>query len=167
MAVRCSICLSPKRSEVDASLLRGETTTKVAADLGFSQSAVSRHERLHLKPQVQALGKGLMPLLLPPPSPVDILPSMTSMLAKLGTTIGRAEQLVQDAEAEGGIAARAVSLNALKSTLVDTAKLLAVLGPQGSPEPPVEQIDRQAVREALASVLTGDRDGLLDRLGTL
>lgn len=164
MAVRCRICLSPKRSEVDAALLRSETTAKVAADYGFSQSAVSRHQRTHLKAQVQALGKGLMPLLLPPPSPLDLIPSMTSMLSKLGTTISRAEQLVQDAEAEGGIAARAVSLNALKAALVDTAKLLAVLGPQGSPEPAPEQIDRQAVRDALAAVLNGDRDAVLDRL---
>ena len=46
---------------------------------------------------------------------------------------------------------------------MDTAKLLAVLLPQ-QPAAAAEQIDRKAVRNALASIAKGDQDGLLDRL---
>jgi hypothetical protein len=104
-----------------------------------------------------------MPIVIPPPSAIAVLPSLDSCLRKLGHTIDRAEALVQDAENEGSIPGRAVSLNALKGALVDTAKLLAVLSPQ-QPAPTAEQIDRKAVREALASIGAGDQEGVLDRL---
>jgi hypothetical protein len=128
-----------------------------------NQSTFSRHLRLHLRPRAEAIAKAVMPIVMPRSSPIDILPSLDSCLRKLGHTIDRAEALVRDAESDGSIPGRAVSLNALKGALVDTAKLLAVLAPQ-RPEPTAEQIDRQAVRDALGSIATGDRDGVLDRL---
>ena len=67
-----------------------------------------------------------------------------------------------DAERDGSIPGRAVRLNALKGALVDTAKLLAILSPQ-QPAPTAEQIDRKAVREALASIGAGVQEGALGR----
>src|SRR5262245_61508922 len=152
----CSICTNPKRAEIDADLL-SMSASAVAKKHGGNQSTFSRHLRLHLKPRAEAIARAVMPIVMPPPSPVDILPSLDSCLRKLGHTIDRAERRVADAEADGSIPGRAVSLNALKGALVDTAKLLAVLAPQHS-APVAEQIDRQAIRDALASIGAGDQE---------
>jgi hypothetical protein len=133
----CSICTSPKRSEIDADLL-SMSANAAAKKHGGNQSTFSRHLRLHLKPRAEAIARAVMPIVLPPPTPADILPSLDSCLRKLGHTIDRAEVLVADAERDGSIPGRAVSLNALKGALVYTAKLLAVLAPQ-RPEPAVER----------------------------
>jgi hypothetical protein len=130
-----------------------------------NQSTFSRHLRLHLKPQAEAIARIVMPVVMPPSTPIDLLPSLDSCLRKLGHMIDRAEALVADAERDGSIPGRAASLNALKGALVDTAKLLAVLAPQ-RPEPTSDQIDRKAVRDALASVSVGDQEGVLERLLT-
>jgi hypothetical protein len=161
----CSVCASPHRAAADNALLTGAGTVKVAAQFGFSQSAVSRHERKHLKVQAAQIAKAVLPMILPPqPLPTTILPSMETMLNKLGSTIDRAETLVADAEREGGITARAVSITALKGALVDTAKLLAMLGPQAPKDVTPDPIDRKALRSALATVVGEDQDAVFDRL---
>jgi hypothetical protein len=161
----CRICVSPLRAAVDNALLTGMPTTKAAVQFGFSQSAVSRHKLNHLKAQAQQIAKAVLPMVLPPqPLPTTILPSMENMLNKLGSTIDRAETLVADAERDGGIAARAVSINSLKGALVDTAKLLAMLGPQQPKDVTPEQLDKRAIRDALAAVAASDQDGVLDKL---
>src|SRR5262245_29180619 len=129
----CSICTSPRRAEIDADLLC-MSANAAAKKHGGNQSTFSRHLRLHLKPKAEAIARVVLPVVMPPPGPVDILPSLDGCLRKLGHTIDRAEALVHDAERDGSIPGRAVSLNALKGALVDTAKLLAVLAPQ-RPEP--------------------------------
>jgi hypothetical protein len=165
----CKICVSPLRAAVDNALLTGTPTTKAALQFGFSQSAVSRHKLNHLKAQAQQIANAILPMVLPPwssaqPLPTTILPSMENMLNKLGSTIDRAETLVADAERDGGIAARAVSINSLKGALVDTAKLLAMLGPQAPKDVTPDQVDKRAVREALAAAVADDHDGMLDKL---
>src|SRR5215813_5030425 len=152
----CSICISPRRAEIDADLLC-MSANAAAKKHGGNQSTFSRHLRLHLKPKAEAIAKAVMPIVMPPSTPIDILPSLDSCLRKLGHTINRAEMLVADAERDGSIPGRAVSLNALKGALVDTAKLLAVLSPQ-RPEPGTEQNDRKAVRDALASITNEDKE---------
>jgi hypothetical protein len=160
----CSTCLSHHRAAIETALLEGESSVSVAKRFGLKQTNVARHFRNCVKPKLQIVARAIAPVVMPPPSsPLDVLPSMEGLLKKLGQTIDRAETLVADAESDGGIAGRAVSLNALKGALVDTAKLLAVLSPQRQ-EPTPEQIDRRAVREALASVVAQDRDDLLDKL---
>lgn len=160
----CSTCLSPHRAAIETALLEGESSVSVAKRFGLKQTNVARHFRNCVKPKLQVVVRAIAPVVMPPPSsPLDVLPSMEGLLKKLGQTIDCAETLVADAERDGGIAGRAVSLNALKGALVDTAKLLAVLAPQRS-EPVAEQIDRKAVREALASIAVGDQEGVLDRL---
>jgi hypothetical protein len=158
--VRCSVCLSPRRAEVDKALLRGEPTTRISKDMGFSQAAVSRHNLKHVRPQAKAVAQALAPMIMPPPSPVDILPSMHSMLAKLGETITRAENLVADAEAAGGIAGRAVSITALRQSLVDTAKLLSVLGPQ-QPKDITDDAILLDVRQAARDIAEATRGVLM------
>src|SRR5215813_1553738 len=118
----CSICTSPRRAEIDADLLSMSANAAARKHRG-NQSTFSRHLRLHLKPQAEAIARVVMPVVMPPSSPLDILPSLDSCLKKLGHTIDRAEILVADAERDGSIPGRAVSLNALKGALVDTAKL--------------------------------------------
>ena len=85
----------------------------------------------------------------------DPLLSLEGCLTKLTAVVAKAEVLVEDATSQGNIASRAVSLSALKGTLVDTAKLLAVLAPSSLPVPLAEPIDRKAVRAALAGIATG------------
>jgi hypothetical protein len=107
-------------------------------------------------------------MLLPPPTPQAqaalLIPSIGGLLDKLGTTIDRAEKLVADAEADGSIPGRAVSLNALKGALVDTAKLLAMLGPQGPKDVTPEQIDRTALADLFASADVDTKSAILERL---
>jgi hypothetical protein len=152
---RCSVCLSVHRAEVDKRLIAGEPAQRIADDLGFSQASVSRHDNKHVRPSVKAVARAMAPVVLTP-SPVDILPSMHSMLAKLGETVQRAEVLVADAEAAGGIAGRAVSINTLKGALVDCAKLLAVLGPP--PEAAQPPADHAAIRAVLDTISEDSRD---------
>jgi hypothetical protein len=161
----CKVCVSPHRAAVDNALLTGMPTTKVAVQFGFTQSSVSRHKLNHLKAQAQQIANAVLPMVLPPqPLPTTILPSMESMLGKLGSTIDRAETLVADAEREGGIAVRAVSITALKGALVDTAKLLAMLGPQGPKDVTPEQIDRSALADLFASADVDSKEVILERL---
>src|SRR5215470_6984401 len=160
----CSLCIHPRRAEIDADLLSGLSTVAVAKKYGCQQTTFARHLRLHLKPHLHAIARAAGPMLLPPTPQAQaaiLIPSIGGLLDKLGSTIDRAEKLVADAEADGSIPARAVSLNALKSALVDTAKLLAMLGPQGPKDVTPEQVDKRAVREALASVVADDKDGVL------
>ena len=65
---------------------------------------------------------------------------------------------------DGSIPARAVSLNALKGALVDTAKLLAMLGPQGPKDVTPEQIDRSALADLFASADVDTKSAILERL---
>jgi len=160
----CSTCLSPRRAAVETALLEGESTVSVARRFGLKQTNVSRHFRNCVKPKLQTVVRAIAPVIMPPPSPLDILPSMEGLLKKLGQTIDRAEALVADAERDGGIAGRAVSINALKGTLVDTTKLLAMLGPQAPRDVTPDQVDRRAVRDALATIVADDQDGVLASL---
>jgi hypothetical protein len=57
-----------------------------------------------------------------------------------------------------------VSINALKGTLVDTTKLLAMLGPQAPRDVTPDKVDKRAVRDALATIVADDKDGVLDKL---
>src|SRR5262245_30911507 len=109
----CSICTSPRRAEIDSELLC-MSANAAAKNHGGNQSTFSRHLRRHLKPQAEAIARAVMPVVMPPSTPMDILPSLDGCLRKLGHTIDRAERLVADAEADGSIPGRAVSLNALK-----------------------------------------------------
>jgi hypothetical protein len=122
----CSTCLNPRRAAIETALLEGESTVSIARRFGLKQTNVARHFRNCVKPKLQTVARAIAPVIMPPPSPLDILPSMEGLLKKLGQTIDRAEALVADAERDGGIAGRAVSINALKGTLVDTTKLLAI-----------------------------------------
>src|SRR5262245_14328359 len=148
----CSLCTHPRRAEIDADLVGGQSTAAVAKKYGGQQTTFARHLRLHLKPHLHAIARAAGPMLLPPTPQAQaavLIPSIGGLLDKLGSTIDRAEKLVADAEREGGIAGRAVSINALKGTLVDTTKLLAMLGPQAPKDITPDPIDRQAVRDAL------------------
>ena len=44
----CTVCAHPDRTEIDKALIGYESTTRIALRLGFSQAAVSRHQRNHV-----------------------------------------------------------------------------------------------------------------------
>jgi hypothetical protein len=160
----CSICSSVRRAEIDDDLINGMSTTRCAEKWGGSQTTYSRHKRLHLKPHLQAIAQAAMPSL-PSNSPalaVAMIPTVGAMLAKFGTTIEKLETLVDDAERDGGIAVRAVSLRELRSGLTDATKLIATLAPQ--PAPPTAAINHCALLDVLHAVAGEDREELLDRL---
>jgi len=163
----CSLCIHPRRAEIDADLLSGLSTVAVAKKYDGQQTTFARHLRKHLKPHVHAIARAAGPMLLPPTPQAQaaiLIPSIGGLLDKLGSTIDRAEKLVADAEADGSIPARAVSLNALKGALVDTAKLLAMLGPQGPKDVTPEQIDRSALADLFASADVDSKQAILERL---
>ena len=104
-----------------------------------------------------------MPL---PPTPqaqaAALIPTVGAVLADLGHTVERLKTLADDAERDGGLGMRAVSLRELRAGLTDTAKLLAVLRPPDAPPP--EQVDRTALADLLVSTDTDSRQAILDKL---
>ena len=74
-----------------------------------------------------------------PPTPqaqaAALIPTVGAVLADLGHTVERLKTLADDAERDGGLGMRAVSLRELRAGLTDTAKLLAVLRPPDAPPP--------------------------------
>lgn len=159
----CRICSSPRRAEIDLDLVQGMTTVEVARKYNDRQTNVARHMRLHLKQHMHAVGQILRPL--PPSSPanaVALIPSVGELLSKFGTTIAKLETLVDDAERDGGIAARAVSLRELRTGLTDATKLISVLRPpEAAPPSPV---DHAALGRVLEEVGAGDKDEILEKL---
>ncbi len=161
----CSLCSHPRRAEIDADLLSGQSTAAVAKKYGGQQTTFARHLRLHLKPHVHAIARAAGPVLLPPTPQAQaaaLIPTVGAVLADLGHTVERLKALADDAERDGGLGMRAVSLRELRAGLTDTAKLLAVL--RLPDVPPPEQIDRAALADLIAATDADSRQAILDRL---
>lgn len=161
----CSLCSHPRRAEIDADLLGGQSTAAVAKKYGGQQTTFARHLRLHLKPHVHAIARAAGPMLLPPSPQAQaaaLIPTVAAVLADLGRTVDRLKALADDAERDGGLGMRAVSLRELRAGLTDTAKLLAVLRPPDAPPP--EQVDRAALADLIAATDVDARQAILDRL---
>src|SRR5262245_59242449 len=119
----CSLCSHPRRAEIDADLL-AMSATEVARKYGGRQSTFSRHLRNHLKPHVHAIARAAGPVLLPPTpqaQAAQLIPTVGAVLADLGHTVERLKTLADDAERDGGLGMRAVSLRELRAGLTDTA----------------------------------------------
>ena len=101
-----------------------------------------------------------------PPTPqaqaAALIPTVGAVLADLGHTVERLKTLADDAERDGGLGMRAVSLRELRAGLTDTAKLLAVLRPPDAP--PAATVNRGAMAALLASAGVGEKDEIMDRL---
>ena len=160
----CSICSSIRRAEIDADLVQSMTAAAVAAKYGLQQNTVARHKRRHLKPHLQAIAQIAAPMLVPmsPPAIASTILTVGAMLADLGETVQRLKKLADDAEADGGLGIRAISLRELRSGLADAAKLVSVLAPP--PAPPAEQVDREALADLFAAADLDSRAAILDRL---
>ena len=119
---------------------------------------MGRHQRNHLKPHVHAIARPAGPISLPSPQAqaAPLIPTVGAVLADLGVTVERLKTLADDAERDGGLGMRAVSLRELRGGLTDTAKLLAVLRPLDPA--PAEVIDHKAMASALAAVGIGERE---------
>jgi len=48
MGNRCSICMNPKRPEIDEAIIRGDTLRTVSLQYGMSTASVQRHKNAHL-----------------------------------------------------------------------------------------------------------------------
>ena len=63
MSRRCGLCWNPLRSDLERRILDGDSIRFVAVDAGVSESAVYRHLRNHLRPDLAAeLGNRGAPL---------------------------------------------------------------------------------------------------------
>ena len=99
------------------------------------QTTFARHLRLHLKPHVQAIAQAAGPAPLPSMSGAHaaaLIPTVGAVLADLGQTVERLKTFADDAERDGGLGIRAMSLRELRAGLTDTAKLLGGAGPPDS-----------------------------------
>ena len=96
------------------------------------------------------------------PAIASAIPTVGSLLVDLGETVQRLKKLADDAEADGGLGIRAISLRELRSGLADATKLVAVLAPP--PALPAEQVDRAALADLIASTDTDSRQAILDKL---
>jgi hypothetical protein len=136
----------------------------VAAKQGLQQNTVARHKRLHLKPHLQAIAQVAAPLLVPmsPPAIASTIPTVGALMADLGETVQRLKKLAVDAEANGGLGIRAISLRELRSGLADATKLVSLLVPP--PAPPAEQVNREALADLFAAAEVDSRAAILDRL---
>jgi len=160
----CSVCSSIRRAEIDADLVQGMTAAAVAVKHGLQQNTVARHKRLHLRPHLQAIAQVAAPLLMPmsPPAIAGTIPTVGALLADLGDTVQRLKKLAADAEADGGLGIRAISLRELRSGLADATKLVSLLAPP--PAPPAEQVDREALADLFAAADVDIRAAILERL---
>ena len=91
-----------------------------------------------------------------PPTPqaqaAALIPTVGAVLADLGHTVERLKTLADDAERDGGLGMRAVTLRELRAGLTDTAKLLAVLRPPDAPPPELRRPRRAGALIASAGV---------------
>jgi hypothetical protein len=161
----CSLCSHPRRAEIDADLLGGLSSAAVAKKYGGQQTTFARHLRNHLRPHVHAIARAAGAMFLPPTPQAQaaaLIPTVSAVLADLGHTVERLKALADDAERDGGLGMRAVSLRELRAGLTDTAKLLAVLAPAAPAGP--EVVDHKAMANALAAAGVGERDKLLHQL---
>jgi hypothetical protein len=161
----CSLCSHPRRAEIDAALLGGLSTAAVAKKYGGQQTTFARHLRNHIKPHLHAIARAAGPVLLPPTPQAQaatLIPTLGAVLADLGHTVDRLKALADDAERDGGLGMRAVSLRELRAGLTDTAKLLAVLRPPDAP--PAATVNRGALAALIASMGVGEKDEIMDRL---
>jgi hypothetical protein len=130
----CTVCISPRRAEVDNALVAGEAVTAVAARLGLSPDAVDRHARNHLRRMVAQVREAITPpppvVLAPSTVPLQGLLTVHGLASRLGALVGRAEALLQDAEADGSLAMRGGAIRELRATIVDALKVAAMLQPE-------------------------------------
>jgi hypothetical protein len=158
----CSLCSHPRRAEIDADLLGGQSTAAVAKKYRGQQTTFARHLRNHLKPHAHAIARAAGAMFLPPTPQAQaaaLIPTVAAVLADLGHTVERLKTLADDAERDGGLARE---LAGTSCGLTDTAKLLAVLRPPDTPPP--EQVDRVALADLIASTDTDSRQAILDKL---
>ncbi len=140
------------------------TAAAVAAKHGLQQNTVARHKRLHLRPHLQAIAQVAAPMLVPMslPAIAGAIPTVGALLADLGDTVQRLKKLAADAEVDGGLGIRAVSLRELRSGLTDATKLVSMLAPP--PARPAEQVNRDALADLFAAADVESRSAILDRL---
>ena len=161
----CRICSSPRRAEIDLDLVQGMSTVEVAKKYGDRQTNVARHKRLHLKPHMHAIGQVLRPLhASSPANTAALIPSVGTLLADLGDTVQRLKVLADDAEKDGGLGIRAISLRELRSGLTDATKLISVLRPPDAPPP--SQINHSALADLFREVHDDDKSAILEKLAS-
>ena len=154
----CTVCTSPRRTEVDTALVAGEAVTGIAARLGLSPDAVDRHARNHLRRLVAQVREAITP----PPQPIELIPpgvplqgvlTVHGLAHRLGALVGRAEALLRDAEADGSLVLRGGAIRELRATILDALKAAAMLQPEAVPaqaDSPVAEGMVDRLLEALA-----------------
>ncbi len=111
---RCSVCLHPKKSDIDAALMAGDALIPTGQRFGVSKSTLARHRTGCLAPKVAAAAKMVAPASatraevqrakaitsgLVPPLPDDIL-SLTGLLGRLARSLERLEAAADASLAE-------------------------------------------------------------------
>lgn len=102
---RCSVCLHPRKSDIDAALMAGDALIPTGQQFGVSKSALARHRTGCLAPKVAAAAKMVAPSSATraevgrakaitsgtvQPLPDDIL-SLTGLLGRLARSLERLE----------------------------------------------------------------------------
>ena len=92
---KCSVCLHPKRQQIDAELVLGGRQAAVSARFGISPDAVGRHARSHLPPGAEAVtAPGAFERSAPEGQP-DLLGTMQAAMERLLRVIEGAEKAKQ------------------------------------------------------------------------
>ncbi|MBN1631068.1 MAG: hypothetical protein JW990_15000 [Thermoleophilia bacterium] len=95
----CTVCAHEKRDDIDARIVCGDSSYKIAADYGVSAAAVQRHAKHHLSAALAAM------------QTQEQADRRATLLDRIESLIERAEAMFNEAAASGKFDQ---SLNALK-----------------------------------------------------
>ena len=111
MAGRCSICVHPERDIIETDLVSGATTRDIAGRFAVSRSAVSRHRGAHLPIEVTTAAVT---------RDIERGQALSDRLEEL---YGRAEAILEQAEAAGRHNVALAGIKELRGILEFAAKL--------------------------------------------
>ena len=162
MGVRCSICAHPARVEMDAALIAGATTPRVARDFGVGRSSVARHATAHLAAAITQAAQRREDA-----SAVAILAKATELYEHFAELLGQADGLLgRCPDSTAGIAAATRVIRETRATLELIAEALDATVRPASDVPKVELPSLDEVCEQMFLRNYGERllaDGTIER----
>lgn len=131
MARHCSVCVHPKRDDVNRRLLKagetGESLASIGDAYGLSSSAIDRHKANHLKVSAGLVSEAKNAL--------TIVGYASDLHARATRVLDRAEQALAGADADSrSVQAAAASLREVRGSIELLAKLVVSTPPEAEPQ---------------------------------
>jgi len=169
MARPCTVCMHPRRAEIDRALVKGATERAIMEGFGLTKGAVHRHKlncaglapvgtKQAREAQIEA-SRGTVAL--------ATLPSREEMGAHYATLGDRIDGIVKSAEQSGSLAVAVQGLNTLRQTFDSMSRLAGHTGPNTQVNVGIQvTISAADIASELAKHLAGSHakiiEGVLD-----